>query len=156
MASTRLQILNALKARLEVITIAAGYNTDAGANVLMGEMPTFGPDDPDCYLSILTPSDAPVWVGENVVSEITLRIAAICASKGATEPPSTSPSIALENLVEDVKRAVEVADRELGGLIRRPGLKRGQVRPFDREPGVDVVGAVLEWSGTVCEQWGTP
>ena len=50
MSSVRETAIGELRTRLENILVANGYNTDVGQDVLLGEQPVFGPDDPTAFV----------------------------------------------------------------------------------------------------------
>jgi hypothetical protein len=59
----------------------------------------------------------------------------------------------VEQIIADIKQAIETSDRGLGGLLARP-LVRGRIRFSHREPGSTVVGASVEYRATFAESWG--
>ncbi len=153
--SRRQRILEALKARVERITIANGFQTDLGKNVLLGELPTFGPDDPKQVLAILPREDQ---VGDhlsNIPIMLPVDIAALVA------PEIHHAGTIVEQALSDIKKAVELEDRSLGGLLTGgrnnvAGLVRGTTEPFDRRSGSDVVGVLITYGCKYAEAWGDP
>lgn len=152
MASSRRQlILEAFRTRLQAITTDAGFQTDAGKAVFLGEAPTFGPADPDAAIQIGVGDDVPIS-SQNTVVELPIEIAAIA------KPDLDRPWEAIEAVIADIKTAVELADRTLGG--RLPGswqaFRRGPTRTLPRDPGSTTVGAAVEYRVTYTEKWGQP
>ena len=149
MTSTRQSALAVLQARLSQIRISNGYNTDAGARLFIGEQPVLGPSDPLASLAIVVRGDEPGHQGENVVVKLPVGIQAIVRAD-AEDPWKT-----IEEIIEDIKRAVEI-DHDLGRLLILRGLGRGETQPLDRESGGTFVGAEVEYRLTFIEGWGTP
>lgn len=150
MMSRRHRALSALRDRLQAISVANGYRTDAGQALFMGQDAELGPDDARAAIALAVAADEVRHNGENVVSVIPVEVHALV--KAAVD----NPLLALEDLIGDIKKAVEQPDRTLGGLLVQRGLGRGSVRPIDREPGSEMVGAVVEYSLTMAEAWGNP
>lgn len=149
--TTRLQVLNAIKARLAVITVANGYATDAGQLIALGEVTELGDDDPDAALAIVVGDDAPKpqsTVG-TTLAEWPLRIAAL-AKADLAEPWTT-----VEQVLGDIKRAFELSDRTLGGLLKGD-IQRGSTRVIPRDPGSTTIGVAITYVGIVSERWGQP
>lgn len=154
-ASRRQRILEALKARLETIQLADGFQTNLGLHVLLGEVPVFGPDDPQQVLAILPQEDQ---VGEhlsNIPILLPVNIAVIVA------PDRDAPWAIVEAALSDIKKAVEVGDRSLGGLLQGgrnnpDGLQRGTTEALERRSGSDAVGALITYGCRYIEAWGDP
>lgn len=156
MRTTRRQrILEAIKGRLEAICRSNGYETDLGANVLLGEFPTFGPDDPEQVIAILIGEDQ---IGEhlsNIPITLPINIAAI------VKPDVAEPWVKVEQAICDIKRAVELTDRSLGGLLiggrnNAEGLFRGTTETLERRSGSDAIGAQVTYGAKYVEAWGHP
>jgi len=67
----------------------------------------------------------------------------------------------VEDALADIKEAVEVEDRSLGGLLiggrnNPEGLQRGTTEPFERRSGSEVVGALITYACRYAEAWGQP
>lgn len=153
--STRQRILEVVKARLEAIVegqpSADGvvFATSAGELVFMNETPALGPDDPDIAIAVVVGDDAPNRTGEHVSLELPLELQAI--AKADLEEPWA----AAEMVLADIKRAMELRDRTLEGLVR-PRMERGVTRTLEREPGTPVVGVGIAYLCPYIEQWGAP
>lgn len=153
--SAREQAIDELVARVSRITQANGFNTDAGLQVLLMELPAFGPDDPPAALVIVVPEDAPdPRQREHVITTVTFNIQAIVPA--ALEGQEWQPWREIERIIADIKRAVELPDRTLGGALITDGLTRGATRPLEREPGAEVVGGAVEYHAMFGEVWGNP
>ncbi len=156
--SRRERILDALKCRLEGITQNDGYRTNLGHKVLLGEMPRFGPDDPEQVIAILPKEDQIVgeWQEGKVPITWPIDIAVLL------KPDLSRPWAIVEAGLVDVKRAIEgPTDRTLGGLLKggknNPGgLMRGTTEAFPRHSGSDVVGALVTYACPFWETWGDP
>lgn len=149
MTSTRQSALQVLQARLSEIRVANGYNTDAGERLFIGEQPILGPSDPLASLCIVVRATEPGKQGENVLVRLPVGVQAIVRADSA-DPWST-----IEQVIEDIKRAVE-RDHDLGGYLIRRGLERGQEEPLDRESGSTFIGAEVEYRLVFAEAWGAP
>jgi len=149
MSSTREAAIGELRDRLEAITMANGFATDAGALIFLGESPTLGPDDPTAAIAIEVQEDIPSFQGEHVVVTVPVDIQAI------VKADADEPWMTVEAIVTDIKTAVET-DRDLGGTLIARGLMRGTVRPLDREPGSQYVGAAVQYRLLMKESWGSP
>jgi hypothetical protein len=146
--SVRQAVLAAMLARLQVITQGAGFQTDAGETVFLGEAPTLGPDDPDAAIAILVGDDRVNF--QNVGVQIRLPIQ-ICALAKVAEGLAAWQQV--EAMLADIIKAVELADRNLGGLLSSP-LEPGVTHTLPREPGAAVVGAVIEYGAIYKRAWG--
>lgn len=145
----REDVLAAYEARLQAIRTASGFLTDAGTRVVVLEHPAFGPDDGD-FAIVVMPGDTEVqYVGEHVSAEWPIEIQAI-VRVGLTDGWRL-----LEWLLADVKKAIELPDRTLGGLIKaKPGIRRGAERVLPREDGSAVLGLGITYRQPLIEPWG--
>jgi hypothetical protein len=155
MASRRRLILEAFRDRVSQITIAGGFLTDAGKVVFLGEDPTLGPDDPEEAIALVVEEDepdiqTPFGPGDGASVQVNLTIGVQALAKADLD----APLIAIENVIADIKKAVELDDRTLGGLIG--GIARRLTRPLDREDGSTVVGASVDYEIVYSEDWGDP
>jgi hypothetical protein len=150
-ASRRLEILQAIKTRLEAITIANGYNTNAGQAIYMTDLPVLGPTDPDEALNLTIGDDEVLYQGVNVAAALPIEIQAI-ARQGQESV------VALENILGDIKTAVELEDMTLGGLLVEDprAIERGQTRVLPRVEGSEYVGVGITYAVTYQESWGAP
>ncbi len=145
-------------ARLAAITKAAGYSCDAGNKIVIGERPVFGPDDETSLLAIVPGDTVEDWQGEHVVYTLPVNVAAVVFVEGEEE---TAAWLAVEALLADIKRAVELGDdqdprRNLGGILVAEGLSRGSTRTIARPEGAQYVGAAVEYRMLLTELWGNP
>jgi len=146
--SSRSDALTVLVSRLEDITVAGGFNTDAGLKLFIGEQPVLGPSDPEASIAVVVRPDEAGYQGENIVITLPVEIQAIVKS-------SAGAWITIEQVIADIKTAVE-EDHDLGGTLLRRGLVRGTTRALDREPGSEFVGAGVEYRLVYGERWGQP
>lgn len=145
----RLAIIQAMVARLEEISVANGYRTNVGADVRIGEAPHFGPDDPDEAIALVIGEDRVMYQGANLFIELPMEVHALARAD------IDDPWAAVEAAIADVKEAVELDDRTLGGLVPRM-IERGSTRPYAREEGSLAVGAVIPYIAPYKEAWGKP
>jgi hypothetical protein len=149
MASNRRQILEAVRERLQAILRSGGYHTDAGALVFLGEAPNLGPDDPAQAIAILVDDDRVIGVKTQVQIELPVSIAALVRADLDT------PWLMVEDVLADIKRAIEVPDRQLGlGRIVTSRIERGTTRTLERQDGTNVVGATVTYTIPYVEVWG--
>jgi hypothetical protein len=149
MSTRRQAILDALSTRLGAIQVAMGFATDAGQTVLLGEVPNLGPDDPAVVLALLVGDDTSKYQGAQLLIRLPVHIA-IVANADLAESWKT-----VEAAIGDVKQAIELEDRTLGGLLKSE-LERGTTRTLPREQGSTVVGAAVAYFCSYAELWGTP
>ena len=149
MATKRRLILEGFKARLEAIQRADGFTTDAGATVFLNEAPALGPDDPDVAIVILVGVDIQTYQGEHIMLQLPLRIQAIAKAD------LDEPWLAVEDVLGDIKTAVELEDRTLGGLVKRQ-IERRETETLERESGSAYVGAGITYLVPYTERWGHP
>jgi hypothetical protein len=138
-----------LKARLQDISVSNGYETDAGAHVLVGEEPTFGPDDPTSAIAVSIGTDEPGYQGEHIAVTLPVEVGAL------VKADVDQPWLTVEQIVGDIKTAVET-DHDLAGILLARGLERGSVKPLERQEGSEYVGAVVEYRLRLKELWGAP
>jgi hypothetical protein len=153
----RYDAIKAIRDRLEQISTSNGYLTDAGALIFIGEaavlehMETNGDEVPEIALAVMVGTDEVIPAqGEKVVSILPVEVQAL-AKASLPEPQLTA-----EQIIHDVKKAVEQEDRTLGGLLLNRGLERGVTRVIDREPGGYHVGIGVMYRLALAEPWGQP
>jgi hypothetical protein len=150
MKSRRHRALEEIGRRLRLIAVANGFRTEAGSAVFMGQEVTFGPGDSGAAIDVVVGEDEVLHQGENVGTAVPVHIHALVKASIA------DPLLSLEEVIADVKQAVEQSDRTLGGVLVQRGLDRVAVRPREREEGSEFVGAIVEYRMTLAEQWGNP
>lgn len=150
METRRHRALAEIGRRLRLISVSNGFRTDAGAAVFLGEDATLGPDDNAAAIAVAVPQDETIHHGENVGTEVPVEVHAFVKAGIA------DPLLALERVLGDVKQAIELPDRTLGGALVTNGLVRASVRPAEREEGSEYVGAVVTYVMTIVEGWGSP
>lgn len=153
-SSTRRLILEAFRDRVAQIHKFNGYNTDAGKTVFLGEAPILGPDDPDTAIALVVGEDelgeqGVFGSGEGATIEINLTIGVQALAKADID----APLLAIEDIIQDIKEAVELNDRTLGGLV---SMSRGETVPLDREEGSLIVGTSVSYRLLYAEEWGAP
>lgn len=148
MAKARRQlILEAFKSRLEAITAVDGFQTNAGDAVFLGESVVIGPEA-DTAIAVVVGDEESRYVGANVFSVLPIEIHAFARAD------LDEPWLAAEAVLADIKRAIEIEDRTLGGVSRR--IERRGTRAIDREPGATVVGISIGYEAAYVEAWGNP
>jgi len=135
--------------RVSQIRTANGFLTDAGATVFFGEQVVLGEDDPDVVVAVVVRDDIVGYQGENVVTTLPIEVQVIAKSN------INKPWLITEQVLGDVKAAVELEDRTLGGLVPRKIL-RSTTRTLPREPGSETVGIGITYVAPMLEAWGRP
>lgn len=156
--SHRERILTTItEGRLEGIERNNGYRTDLGLNVLVGELPRFGPDDPKQVLAVLPQEDRieGEWQEGKIPILWPIDIAVLVS------PELDKPWVIVEAGLFDVKKAMETGDRTLSGLLKggknNPGgLLRGSTETFKRMAGSEAVGALITYAFPYWEVFGDP
>lgn len=155
MATSRQLLLEALRGRLRAIRTSDGFQTDVGASddtLIIGESVELGPDDPAVAIAMVVGDEEPQRNGENVFSELPIEFQALVR---VSNDGFSAAYLAAEALVSDIKRALELSDRSVGGLVR-PRLERGVVRTVPRESGSQTVGVGITYLAPRVEAWGNP
>jgi hypothetical protein len=147
--STRQQIIEVFRARLLAIAAGAQFETDAGATVFVNETPALGPDDPATAIAVVIGEDIPSRSGEHTILELPIEIHALANAD------LDAPWVAVEAVLADIKRAIELPDRSLGGLVKAR-IERGSTRTLEREDGSTTVGAGITYLVPYAEVWGDP
>lgn len=145
----RQYLLEALNTRLAAITTANDFQTNAGQHIYIGETPALGPDDEDEALAIVIGDEEPQYQGVNLFIALPIDVQAV------VKADLDAPWMTVEAIIGDIKRAVELEDRTLDGLVKRM-IQRGPVRALPREPGSTTVGAAVTYVAPFLEGWGTP
>lgn len=151
----RLRILDEYERRLGVIQRSNGYLTNAGLTIFMGFIPTTGPADATEMIAVMPKEDAIVSEQlEKWATHWPINIAAIAA------PTLTRPWATVERILMDIKRAMELPDRSLNGLLIGgtgiTGLHRGTTEIYERTSGSDLVGVEITYVNPLSESWGHP
>lgn len=146
----RQAILEKFQARLAQISQANGFATDGGQTLFLGETPELGEGDPDSAIAIVVGDDTTPFVGEHVQIKLAVLIQAI------VKVDVSEPWVLVEQLLGDIKRAIETADRTLDGLLKRQRIERGPTRTIERPIGSAIAGVSVTYTVPYAEQWGNP
>lgn len=154
--SRRQLILEALRTRLQAIQVVNGYQTDVGLKVFFGELPHLGPHDADGAVALIPMEDQVDDMQVGKVS-IVLPVNMVALAK----PSLSQPWVVVEQIIADIKKAIESGDRSLGGLLAAgknnpEGLMRGTTETAARGSGSDVVAAMVTYGCHYREAWGNP
>ena len=152
--TARMRILQTFIDRLKEISVDNGYATDAGRTILLGEQPMLGPDDGPA-IALVVEEDEPnpaqgLGSGDGAAVTIEWTVSVVALISGDIQ----APWLPIERVIGDIKRAMELEDRTLGGVVS--GFSRGAVRPLEREEGSTVVGGAVDYSVLYSEIWGQP
>lgn len=148
--SRRQEILAALKSRCQAISVAAGFQTNAGSAVYLHEAPALGPDDAAVAIAIVVGDDNLKWMGAKILLSLPVEFQVL----GSVEDLDDVAS-AIEAVLSDVKQAIELEDRTLDGLCAA-FLERGATRTLPREDGSIAVGVGITYWVPYREVWGHP
>jgi hypothetical protein len=149
----REQLLGAFKARLQEITEANGFWTEAGLTVFMGEAPDLGPNDPDQAIAIVVGDEEQNWQLPGKGIGIRLPLAVQAVAKVGTDEDAAWQTV--ERLIGDIQRAIETTDPLVDGWSDWP-LEIGPVRTLKRETGSTNVGSELTYRAVYKRGWGSP
>jgi len=148
-ASTRQTRLEELRARLQGISVAGGYATDAGAEVFMGEAPAMGENDPDVAIAMIIGDDVGRRQGKAIFVTLPIEVQAIA------KVDLDEPWAAIEAVLGDIHKAIEVDDETMHVNDKR-GLEVGTTRTMPREPGSLSVGVGVTYVLSYARAWGQP
>jgi hypothetical protein len=154
----RQKIAAALKARAQAITVAAGFNTDAGLHVTHGyRRPALGDALP--RVAMITAGEVPaVESQDDVLVRNPWPIAFVATAEVAADDEDALDTA--EQLLADLKRAIFLPDRTLGGLLSANqeigDIKVGAEDTADREPGGTFVEAGVVALVSFLESYGAP
>jgi len=154
-ATRRRQILEVFRTRLLGIKTVDGFNTNAGDLVFLGETPVLGPDDTEpVALAVVVLTDDVIHSQENVKTVLPIEIQAITKPNAHEQ---SQPWLLVEDVIGDVKTAIETSDRTLGGLLsHQRDIRRGPTRFLERESGDDIIAAGITYIVEFVEGWGAP
>lgn len=143
--SKREQLLDAVVALLE----------ETNYQVYLGEAPALGMDDPDEVIVVTVEPDEVEHQGEGFLVTVPLSIQAVVKA-GTTALEASNAYRVAERVIAAIKRAMEVEDRTIGGIVAWNGLERGSTAPLEREPGSEFVGVSVQYRAPIEEGWGAP
>lgn len=148
--SKRQRILEACKARLSVVETPPYYAGFDEILVLLGEVTELGPDDPPAAISIVAGEDSVTRQGNKFLLTLPIELQAI-VRVDIEEPHAQG-----ESLLAGIKRAFELADRTLNGLVTSDSIQRLSTRVLPRESGMTTVGVGVTYTVDYEETWGAP
>lgn len=164
--SRRQQVLEVLLRRLQRITTANGFTTNAGQAAFLMLAPRTGPGDARELVAIRVGDDEIQGQQAQVAYRLPLECQALVDAE-QLDAPWTS----VEAVLRDLKRAVELpqegtAEKALaeglrfreadGGRLLAGFLERGQTVTLERDPGSAVVGVSITYIAPLVERWGEP
>ena len=151
-ASKRRQIIEAIVARLAAIDGSGEFETKAGEQIFMNELPPFGPDDPDYAIAVQYGDDLPTVQQGKVLHVLTVVLLALARVDLQYDE---DPMIVAERVLADIQRAIELADRDLGGLVDRE-LLAGPIQTAEMEAGATSCGVQVAYVVHYQRSWGSP
>jgi hypothetical protein len=156
-----LRAVNALIARLQGITVAGGYNTNAGARVFHGrrnlekaQLPAIVvfEGDETAVNSPGTSGAPPDGTTDSMLVSLTL----VVEGYAVAEPTAEGPALSL--LKADIKKAALVYDApslaDVDGLIGK--LAYSGANPLLRPDGSAVEGVQIQFTARLIEGYGNP
>ena len=156
-ASTRQLILEEVLRRLELITIANGYETNAGDNVFLMEEVVLGSDDATHAIAVdVQPSEADdLALGPALGQVFGVRLPLSIQSNAKVD--LLTPWIAGEQIKSDIKRAMGAPVADLWPAALKgfdPGSPWDDT--FERAEGSLYVGGAVNYLILYVEEWGAP
>lgn len=148
----RKRIIKAVFDRLKTIKRSAGFATDAGYCVVIGDI-ALGEDDADCGIALVPGETGPL--GDRTLGKVTevlpLQISAL--ARAFSWADYEHAWMVVEDVLADIKQAIETEDRTLGGLV--PGdLRRGVTVTLEREEGSHTLGVAITYEAPYSTAWG--
>lgn len=138
-------------AQLATIDGTGSFVTAAGTKIYQGFLPQLGPDDTYPCLAVCISDDEVGNQQARVVLQLPIDIYVVVPI-GSESAVWTEVEAALA----DVKRALELEDRTLGGLLGNERVRRGPTRNLERESAGVVAGVVIRYTLPYFEEWGQP
>jgi len=148
--SRRADIIQEMRTRLAGISVSGGFRTDAGANVLVNELPEFGESAPAAVIVLMVGTDERTWSGKAFMVRLPLAVMGLVDTDRADTGDAWSLA---EDLAADIKQAIETDDRRLNDLLME-FLERGDTEILAREPGTSTMGVVVNYVAPFKEPWG--
>jgi hypothetical protein len=111
--------------------------------------------DPDEVIVVMVEPDEVEHQGEGFLVTVPLSIQAVVKA-GVSAWDFSRAYRSAETVIAAIKRAMEVEDRTLGGVVAWNGLERGSTAPLEREPGSEFVGVSVQYRAPIEEGWGAP
>ena len=151
------KILLALRSRLEMITLANGYQTDAGRNVMIGQRLADHRADILPAIRVMR-SNEPTIQLQGRRRDLTFAASVECFVLADQD----NPGLALEDVIADVKKALFLADDRYlqdvvsGKCLLHTELSLDVIALAPVEPGSRVESAVMAVSGAFPELYGDP
>jgi hypothetical protein len=152
--SIRKRILAAVKSRLQQVTVANGFNTDAGLALVIGVLPKLGEDSPDAAIAVAPQEQTPVPLTPiHVGGDWPIEIIAIANASANLE----DPWFLVEDILADIQRAMELEDRTFGSALISPlDMEVGSTRVFGRESASEQVAVSQTYTFRTQRVWGNP
>lgn len=138
MSTTAKDAIAVIITRLQAIATGSGYNTDAGSQVFSG-VRYFSDDE---TFPIVT-----VFTGDEITEKIMARAYRSERSVNIEcfVQDNATPTVSIEELIEDIQRALEQADHTLGGLVHQ--LDYTGISEIDPpEAGSDISGVRITYA----------
>jgi hypothetical protein len=145
-------ILQAVLTRLKTITRVNGFATDAGRNVIVGEI-AVGPDDVDCAIALVPNETA--GLGDRTLGKIaeTLPLQVSALARVISWADYEDAWMRAEDVLADIKQALEIEDRTLGGVVPND-LRRGSTVTLERGEGQTTLGIAITYEAVYHTGWG--
>ena len=137
MATRRQDIIDEVISRVSAITKTNGFSTNAGRNVYVGEIVKLGENEPDSAIAIVIGNETTVSQRVKVIYDLDIEIQALV--KAQLDQPWTLAEV----MIGDIKKAVELEDRRLGGAVNGSGtngLERAGASVINPGAGVESGG----------------
>lgn len=150
--------LNAIRTENTFATEDGGidyYRTDAGTRVTLYEAPELGQGDPVNAIAVFIEDSEPALLGGYIDEPVEVEIQALAkANPDEDDTNGLPPALAAEELLGDIRRAMEQPSRTLPGV--KGEVELGATRVLPREPGRTTIGVAQRYRMRFVRKWGHP
>ena len=145
-------ISNEIASRIESISVANGYETDIGTNLMRGRRKLPADDEPPCSV-LIEGNDMPEDVnGRSQGARVKLRQTYMIDGFDRCDP--NQPNVKAHAMIRDIKRALFKGDSNFGGRVFEVKYIGRDIGP--RPDGVGLVQARVAIEVTYAEDLANP
>jgi hypothetical protein len=153
---------DSIRKRIRAEVNARMSTGDAGERVqhrrrtlpVCGRAPKLGPDDPDCAIAIVSHDESPVLLTwQSIGGDWPIEIIGIANAS----PNRSEPWLLAEDVLADIRCAMELEDRTFGGALVSPqDMEVGAARTFERESAAEAIAVSQTYTFRTQRVWGHP